>query len=148
MWNDAELSRARAWCGIKRRTGANTNAFIADFGLILAKRCRRRVGTEVRVADAGSGGYTTVHSVVASDGRSRLVRLGKRRVRMTFMAPPHFVHVSVGRGLKYAVALARFTLSSTCSNWIRRLALGCAKPKLRTRRKYRGSTWRNTSRRK
>jgi len=129
-------------------TWRGAEALNLDVGLILAKHHCRRVGTESQRPDEGRCGYITAHSVTPSGGRSRLVGGGARCVAMIFMAPPQPGQVSTGRGLKYAAAAARLTLSRSCTSWINRLLLGYKKPKLRARRKRRGKTWRNTSHRK
>jgi hypothetical protein len=81
-----------------------------------------------------------IDRVSANSGRSCVCT-------MTITAPQR-VHRIGGRSLIHAVHWPGTNFRSTCSKAIRRLQLGCRKPKLRARRKPLGSTCCRTSQRK
>ena len=73
---------------------------------------------------------------------------GETPVRTMIMVAPQHGQVSVGRGLSGGGVYAGLIGTSTWIRVIKRLQLGCRKPKLRARRKPFGITWRSTSARK
>src|ERR1035437_1932148 len=70
------------------------------------------------------------------------------RIRVFTITAPQHVHRIGARSLNHAKARPGANFSSTCSKAIKRLQLGCRKPKLRARRNPLGSTCCNTSHRK
>ena len=70
------------------------------------------------------------------------------RVRTIFITAPQHVHRIGARSLIQSDARPGLNFNTPCSKAIRRLQLGCRKPKLRARRKPFGSTCCSTRHRK